>query len=269
MKPEELKPGLSKWWPAFGPLPSEKYIGKLKEAGIEWIETGIRQKPGYKSFEAHSKRLIRVVERFRNHGINVWSVHTPFGIDIDISNPGYAENGIALYSEIMETCAFLGIDKVIIHGSSEPIPEGDRPERIQCCIDSIGKLYRPDVKIALENLPRTCIGNSISDMKTILSTFEGRVKCCIDVNHFHSGDIVDMIKALEEYIITLHISDDDGLDEKHWLPGQGVLNWNGILKALEEIDYRGIFMYELMAVFAEPSAVRKNFNNLVMMYNKE
>lgn len=267
MEPEQFRLGLSKWWPAYGPLPSVQLIKKLKDAGINWVETGIRQKPGYKSFEANTKRLVKVVERFRDCGINIWSVHTPFGTEIDISNPKYAKAGIALYTEIMEACTSLKIDKVIIHGSSEPISMDDRQVRMDCCINSLGELYRPDVKIALENLPRTCIGNSISDMSHILGALEGKVGCCVDVNHFHGGNIVEMIKAVEDCLVTLHISDDDGLDEKHWLPGQGVLNWNGIIRVLGEVNYDGIFMYEVMARFAEPSVIRENFNELTRRFN--
>jgi hypothetical protein len=32
-------------------------------------------------------------------------------------------------------------------------------------------------------------------------------------------------------IISLHISDDDGIDERHWYPGNGVLSWNEITEA--------------------------------------
>lgn len=268
MKPEQLRLGLSKWWPACGRLPSDNLLMELQKAGINWVETGVRQDPRNEFIEAHEKRLKKIIERFRSNGINVWSVHIPFGFEIDISNPIYAEAGISLCLKIMETCALVGVDKVIIHGSSEPIPEESRQERIECCINSLERLYRPDVKIALETLPRTCLGNSIEEMIYILKSMDGKVSCCVDVNHFHQGNIVDLIKKLKNYIITLHISDDDGHDEKHWLPGQGVLDWNGILSVLCEINYQGIFMYEVMAAYAEPSRIRENFSDLVKKYNK-
>lgn len=263
MKPEQLIPGLSKWWPADGRLPSDSLTEKLKNTGINWVETGVRQSSGYVSFKPYEDRLAKVIERFRSKGINVWSVHTPFGLEIDISNPLYAEAGIALYSKIMDTCALVGIDKVIVHGSSEPIPLESRQEKIECCINSLKKLYRPDVQIALETLPRTCLGNSIDEMLYILRALDGKVGCCVDVNHFHRGNVVELIREVQNYLITLHISDDDGLDEKHWLPGQGVLDWKSIINVLCEIDYKGIFMYEVMAKYAEPSGIRENFDYLI------
>ncbi|MFO7611052.1 MAG: sugar phosphate isomerase/epimerase family protein [Clostridia bacterium] len=262
MKFEPLEPGMSIWWPACGPLPSDGLMSRLRENNINWIETGIRQKSGTGNFKAHAERLEKIAVRFREGGIGVWSVHAPFGQEIDISNPATAGEGIRLNSEIIEACSAIGVDKVVIHGSSEPITEKERPARIECCIESVQRLYHPDVAIALENLPRTCLGNTTGEMLAILKQLDGMAKCCIDVNHCHSGSIIDMLDALGGYIATVHISDDDGLDEKHWLPGQGVLDWIGILKKLRDKGYKGVFMYEVQKQFARPGLIRANYDML-------
>jgi len=44
--------------------------------------------------------------------------------------------------------------------------------------------------------------------------------------------------------LTLHLSDYDGIDEKHWMPGEGVIDWQAFMLALQEIDYTGPFNYE-------------------------
>ena len=46
-------------------------------------------------------------------------------------------------------------------------------------------------------------------------------------------------------IITTHISDYDFVDEKHWLPGEGKINWQELYKALLDIGYKGPWLYEL------------------------
>ncbi|MBN2557720.1 MAG: sugar phosphate isomerase/epimerase [Clostridia bacterium] len=268
MKREPFEPGMSIWWPACGRLPSDGLMSRLRENNINWIETGIRQKSGSGKFQSHAERLEKIALRFREGGISVWSVHAPFGQEIDISNPKTAGEGIKLNAETIEACRAVGVDKVVIHGSSEPITERERPARIECCIESVQKLYHPDVKIALENLPRTCLGNTTGEMLAILKSLGGKVKCCIDVNHFHSGSIIDMIDALGGYLATVHISDDDGLDEKHWLPGQGVLDWTGILNKLREKGYKGVFMYEVQKQFAKPGLIRANYDMIIKQLPK-
>jgi len=44
--------------------------------------------------------------------------------------------------------------------------------------------------------------------------------------------------------LTLHVSDYDGIEEKHWLPGLGVIDWLEFLNALREAGYQGAFIYE-------------------------
>jgi sugar phosphate isomerase/epimerase len=48
-----------------------------------------------------------------------------------------------------------------------------------------------------------------------------------------------------EKIVTLHVSDYDGIDERHWLPGEGCIDWQALRAALCEVGYDGVWMYEL------------------------
>ena len=53
------------------------------------------------------------------------------------------------------------------------------------------------------------------------------------------------MEKLADKIVTVHISDYDFINERHWLPGEGKLNWQAILNALKEIGYRGVWLYEI------------------------
>ena len=46
-------------------------------------------------------------------------------------------------------------------------------------------------------------------------------------------------------IITTHISDHDYVDERHWLPGEGKIDWMRLLAAFEKIGYDGVYNMEL------------------------
>ena len=41
--------------------------------------------------------------------------------------------------------------------------------------------------------------------------------------------------------MTLHVSDFDGVDERHWMPGKGIVDWNDVIAALVEVGYEGPF----------------------------
>jgi sugar phosphate isomerase/epimerase len=40
------------------------------------------------------------------------------------------------------------------------------------------------------------------------------------------------------------VSDRDEINERHWWPGEGILDWVAILDALDEIGYEGDWIYE-------------------------
>ena len=72
------------------------------------------------------------------------------------------------------------------------------------------------------------------------------------------------VLALGSRIITTHISDHDYVDERHWLPGEGKIDWMRMLAAFETIGYEGVFNYELGNDAAE---VKENYEKLFADYN--
>ncbi len=98
--------------------------------------------------------------------------------------------------------------------------------------------------VAVENLPRTCLGRDSYDIKKIIS-HDDRLKVCFDTNHLLSQKNIDFISDLGDKIITTHVSDYDLLNERHWLPGEGIIDWDEIVDALENAGYDGPILYEM------------------------
>ena len=121
----------------------------------------------------------------------------------------------------------------------------------------------------MEFLPRTCPGNCVDELFDFLDGISGDVAgVCLDVNHANLGqDILANIGRLGERIISLHISDNDAIDERHWLPGQGALDWPAIVVALRGCGYRGPFLYESARDRAggvvTAQVIRENYERLV------
>jgi len=103
------------------------------------------------------------------------------------------------------------------------------------------------VRIAVEWLPRTCLGNSLEELRQLLGGLpRDHVGVCLDVNHLMDryAELPQVVRELGVTLITLHLSDYNGVDEKHWLPGIGVIDWPAFLDALRATDYQGPFNYE-------------------------
>ena len=101
------------------------------------------------------------------------------------------------------------------------------------------------VQLLIEDLPRTCLGNTSTEMKYILQQVDTAVGVCFDSNHLLQESSVHFAKELGKEIGSLHISDYDGVDEKHWLPGRGIVDWKGVVETLVEEGYDGVFMFEV------------------------
>ena len=66
---------------------------------------------------------------------------------------------------------------------------------------------------------------------------------CFDTNHLLLESHADFIGALGDRIATVHLSDYDGRDERHWLPGKGVIDWPALCRSLRRAGYLGVYIF--------------------------
>ena len=185
-------------------------------------------------------------------GIELFSIHSHTHPSFDISSLDNESNRRALreYFWLTDKASEIGIDKIIIHPTNtpEPFDQNTRGEKIKHAMECLDKLAeyadKRGVIIAVENLPRTCLANTIEEHLHILSA-NSKLRACLDVNHSLIDSTEDMIKRLGEKTVTVHISDRDNINERHWMPGEGVLDWKRIIDAFDGIGYRGVWMYEI------------------------
>lgn len=71
---------------------------------------------------------------------------------------------------------------------------------------------------------------------------------CLDLGHAEmegSGDgAANMIKALDHRLQALHIHDNDRIHDSHQIPFSMDIDFEAVVKALKEIDYKGYFTLE-------------------------
>lgn len=184
-------------------------------------------------------------------GVTVWSFHLPFSnnkFNIAHPDPFVRRTSMLTDEAYIEVAGYLGVKYVVVHPSSEPIADADRPEAIKHSKENLSKLAdtaeKCGVTLAVENLPRTCLGNTGEELRDIVNA-DDRLRVTFDVNHLLKESHASFVKAVGDKIVTLHISDYDFIDERHLLPGKGKIDWKGLLDLLEGIGYDGPFMYEV------------------------
>lgn len=98
--------------------------------------------------------------------------------------------------------------------------------------------------ILCENLPRSCLGKNSSEILDLISVNE-KINIVFDTNHLLQENYIDFIKITGKKIKSVHISDYDFINERHWLPGEGKVNWNDLYKSLLDEGYNGPWLYEV------------------------
>jgi len=227
------------------------------------------QDSGIRSAEIYTTPLLKGVARgherlastMQQAGIRPTTIHADFGASIDPSNPSTSTAALASLRQALADARFFQAPMVVIHASSEPISTADRPARLEYSLKTLAELSsefrQAGVKMAIELLPRSCIGNCLVELERFIDRL-GKDVCgvCLDVNHGMDQYplLPQWVKTLGKNLITLHLSDYDGIDEKHWLPGKGVIDWPAFMTALRTIDYSGPFNFEVSVPGDSPRA---------------
>jgi sugar phosphate isomerase/epimerase len=186
-------------------------------------------------------------------GVEPRTVHANFGAALDISSLDRTVRaaGIQAVNVAFQLAAQVGARIVVVHPSSEPIAPESRVARMEQSKRSIeviaGMAREAGIRMAIELLPRTCLGRSAAELLELLEAVDPETGgVCLDTNHLmhQFATLPEVVRALGPRLFALHCSDYDGVDEKHWPPLRGVIDWAAFLAALEAAGFRGPFHYE-------------------------
>ncbi|MGB2782967.1 MAG: sugar phosphate isomerase/epimerase family protein [Atribacterota bacterium] len=241
-------------------MPLEDYQLKsklilLKEAGIKYLE--VKPKEGH--FNCYDpKYLDEMSKEFKRNGIKVVSMHMPTnGVDISLIEE---YDRIWSVREVEKTALALlrlGGEILVVHPGSEIKDEKTRNvqrEKSEQSLEEILKFCEQwGIKIALENTLPGKTGDSISEILEIVKKFNSKnLGICLDTGHCnitsainnHSG-VEECLPEIKNCLCHLHIHDNSGKSDDHYLPFEGNIDWKGFVKGLKEINYQGVFMFEL------------------------
>jgi len=216
----------------------------LRESGIEVIEIAMGAEE-YPDADFYDTAAVA-----KRHGLDIGSLHLPIAPQqvYDVTNKN-ATGAMAYQIELIKrACGILEAKHIVIHSGGEPLKEEERAERVERAGEKLPLLadvaaqYGAD--ICIEDLPRTCLGRDSDEILAMLS-YDDRLRVCFDANHLFREREADFIRKIGNKIATTHISDRDNINERHWLPGEGLVDWVAIMDALEEVGYQGDWVYEV------------------------
>ncbi len=160
-------------------------------------------------------------------------------------------------AQVLETAQHLKVGFVVVHPvlvwrSLDPT-QGGR-EIVACQEHSLGRVARlaagQGIRIALENLGMKTVPDLAHPTALVeLARRLGgdNVGVCFDTGHcLVSG--LDPLREMDRctsQVYSFHIHENDGVEDLHWVPGKGPIDWPRFFDKLRTLRYEGSFILEV------------------------
>ena len=230
----------------------ESITNTLVEHGIRYLELRIVND----DCDEIDERVKLVLAEKEKSGIITRTVHLPQKGSCDLSQPdeNLRQSAVENQKAVARHVFPLRPEVLVLHPCAGDVQEEKNPERTQALIKSLTEFcpYAKSLgmKVAVENLTNGMVQTS-DDLLEIMEAVGDNVGICFDVNHLLKEPHRDFIRKAGKHIITMHVSDNDGIQERHFMPGDGVINWKELFQELENIGYRETMIVECGRVKAE------------------
>jgi sugar phosphate isomerase/epimerase len=248
----------------------------VRSAGFDMIE--ICSFPAHLDY--HDRETVRrAAKRIDDLGLEPYSFHAPFADHIDISSLDHRQREASL-QEILraaEAAASLQVRYFVIHPGPEQTVTATGPahfermehaanilDRVVCRCQELG------IGCVLENkLPHLLFGNT-NDLLWIMGAMEViDIGFCLDTGHASlSGDLYHVMHKISGHLQMIHANDNNGHQDDHLPPGEGVIQWPRLLTELSETGFHGGIILELagnrdpQVILSEARAARRYLRDI-------
>ncbi|MDD2709164.1 MAG: sugar phosphate isomerase/epimerase [Verrucomicrobiae bacterium] len=225
---------------------NEEIFDLVENAGLQNLEIRHYNREHYQRNRPFLKKFSKT---------RPWTVHAHFGGNVDIASfeKKTREAGLESLQEALNVAVDLGAGILVVHASVEPLAPQNREQHKKFAREGLAfiaeKCAGKGMRLAVEFLPRTCLGNTAGELMELIDGLpEDAAGICLDTNHMMDQyrELPRIVDSLGSRLIATHLSDYDGVDEKHWIPGAGVIDWQAFFNALKNAGYRGTLNYEVV-----------------------
>lgn len=175
-------------------------------------------------------------------GLVPWSLHAWVGGDL-LTEEGYSQTRTILGRAAIIANG-LGVGAVIHHTNGNNLAV-DGSERLAAEVKVLREAWRPGMRFALE-----CM-STLAQMEYLLAAVDELgpevAGVNVDTGHAHLGDLQPerAVRMAGKRLITTHLQDNYGQRDDHLPPGDGLIDWEEVARALVEVNYQGCLMLEL------------------------
>lgn len=204
--------------------------------------------------DGYKKHIKNLADIAASYGKTFEQAHSPFPSCRE-GNVEYNEKMFEKLKRSLEIAGMLDAKICVVHPVQFSSDQKEQNMELYHKLEPYAAEY--GVKIALENMwgwddsakkiyPNVCsVASEFNDYYDSLNT--KNFTTCLDLGHcgLVGDNAASMIREMGgERLGALHIHDNDNLHDSHTIPYLMAMDWDAILTALGEIDYKGNFTYE-------------------------
>lgn len=191
------------------------------------------------------------------HSLEIDSLHVPIAPSYDLSkgDPESRMAAVCRVALVMAAAVELNAGTVILH-LCHHAPRGYE-QALDPLLDSLDVLIESaenmGLKLAGENLVTEPSHTFLAEsLKRFDSEHYG---LCYDSSHAQICDMppLEWLDQFGDRLLAVHLSDNDGQEDRHWLPFTGIVDWTALSKKLHDIAFAGSLLLEVENRKSEPT----------------
>lgn len=215
------------------------------------------------------KSLLRFRTAVENEGLTVCQAHAPGryppqdATDADRADR-FEKKVRALEGAALLGCPYLVVHPILPYGTKVNVnPKGVWDINLEFFSRLTEKAREYGVTICFENMPFKVFPYSQPEFvaKMVMQIDDPHFRVCLDTGHAALfGDVSEAVRLIgKDALRTVHVHDNDGDGDRHWLPYTGVIDWSAFCTALGEIGFDGYFSLECSARGMYPPELREYY----------
>lgn len=200
-----------------------------------------------------NQRRVRSLKKITNANNIDLVVHAPWaGINIAVPSPILRSAILKRLEKSINYAKELNCRLWLFHPGfktalSHIYPGKDWQQNLNSVHTLLKVARREGVDIAIENIPEPFpnLMKNVGDFQRFYEELDGDVGMVLDVAHANlNGQIQDFMKQFHNKIVHMHVSDNDGVNDKHLGIGYGNIDWVGVVKTVRESKYDNLIILE-------------------------
>lgn len=197
--------------------------------------------------------VLRQKSQIHAHGMEISQVHAPWRTPKD-GDPEERRRWLLAMKKAIRGARAMECRRFVVHPLFPYMDTPDHPEEVWAMNEEfIGTLadYAKEygVVVCLENMPFPDF--PIATVEHCIEMLDrlkrDNLKICIDTGHaaiFKGSDVASAVRLAGDRLEAVHIHDNMGDRDDHLIPGDGIIDWDGLAAALKEIGFDKVISLE-------------------------